>query len=143
MELQKIGKSYIKFKGEAEINIHITSRNDFLILGEKYQFNSPINQLNGDYFVKGKKTKIFQNPEVIQIVYEYELTNSFDTENELNYFDNQRAKSNGNIAQGEYIFRNIDLESELNIIFNNLSIEEIQVDGENTLNCALNVPLIK
>ena len=140
-ELQTISDSYIKFKGIAENTITITSRKDFLTLGGKYKFNSPIDELNGDYLVKTKKTSVLQSGDFISVTYEYELTNSFDVENELNYFDNQRSKTSGNISQGEYIARNIDIENTANIIFNNLEINEIQVDGDNSLQGGLQIQL--
>ena len=139
-ELNKVAESYIKFKGIAEININIISRSDFLILGGKYNFESPVSRLNGNYLVKTKKTNVYQNDSVLNISYEYELTNSFDTENELNYFDNQRAKSNGNIQSGESITRNIDLENEIKILFNNFTYEEIALETDNVLNCILESP---
>ncbi len=142
-ELEKVGQSYIKFKGLPKITLNITARKDFLKLGNKYHFNSPISELRKDYLVKSKTTHIFQNSELIQIAYDYELVNSFDTENELNYFDNQRAKTNGNIDEGETITRNIDIENTASIIFNNLSIEEITITGNNTLNNVLDSPLIE
>lgn len=139
-ELEKVGKSYIKFKGVPEITLTIESRKDFLTLGGKYHFNAPIKKLYGNYLVKTKKTRTIQNPEVLVTVYEYELTNSFDTENELNYFDNQRAKSNGNIGEGETVNRNIDIESYTTIIFNNLQIKEVTTIGNNIIECALDAP---
>lgn len=138
-ELQKVGQSYIKFKGIAEINLNIVSRNDFLILGGKYQFNAPISKLCGDYLVKSKNTNVYQNNSVLEVYYEYELTNSFDTENELNYFDNQRSKATGNIGEGESITRNIDIENTTNIIFSSLEITEI--DSSNILESILESPL--
>jgi len=140
-ELSAIGKSYIKYKGIAEISLNITSDKDFLIIGGKYQFNAPKEELTGEYLVKAKTTNVFQNNGILQVTYDYVLTNSFDTENELNYFDNQRAKANGNIAQGEFISRNIDVENTTLIIFDNLQIESIVAD--NVLDCILDVPFIK
>lgn len=141
-ELMKVAQSYIKFKGMAEISLNIESRKDFLKLGGKYTFNSPINDLNGEYLVKTKNTKILQNSELCQIVYEYVLTNSFDTENEINYFDNQRAKLNGNIGDGETITRNIDLESASSIKFYDTSIEETEVINPTSLDFTLDGVLI-
>lgn len=138
-ELQKVGQSYIKFKGIAEISLNIVSRNDFLILGGKYQFNAPIPKLCGNYLVKSKNTNVYQNNDVLEVYYEYELTNSFDTENELNYFDNQRSKATGNIGEGESITRNIDIENTTNIVFNSLEITEI--DSSNILESILESPL--
>jgi len=141
-ELQAIGKSYIKYKGNAELCVNIVARTEFLKLGGKYQFSSPLNELNGNYLVKAKNTKIIQTNEFVQVKYEYELSNNFDTENELNYFDNQRAKANGNISKGEYIARNIDIENTANIVFSNLQIEEIITQGSNILEEGLELPLI-
>lgn len=124
-ELQSVGKSYIKYKGKAELTLNITSRVDFLTLGGKYKFNSPLSDINGDYLVKTKNTKVLQAGDFIQNIYEYELSNNFDTENEINFFDNQRAKSNGNISQGDFITRNIDIKNTLDIIFNSTTVEEV------------------
>lgn len=140
-ELQAISSNYIKFKGIAELSLNISSRMDFLVLGGKYQFNAPISKLNGTYLVKSKNTKVLQNSGITSIKYEYELTNSFDTENELNYFDNQRSKTNGNIAQGDYISRYIDIENTVNVVFSNLRIEEIDISTGNILDGALDMPL--
>ena len=74
------------------------------------------------------------------IFYTYTLSSSFNSENEINYFDNQRAKAKGNISAGDFIDRNIDIEETANIIFNNLTITEVTIDGDNILNCALNSP---
>lgn len=141
-ELQAVGKTYIKYNGNAEITLNITSRTDFLKLGGKYHFEAPLNELTGDYLVKTKNTNIYQNEGILQIKYEYELSNNFDVENELNYFDNQRAKANGNISQGEYIARNVDIENTANIIFSNLQITELAITGDNTLEAELEMPLV-
>ena len=138
-ELQLVGQSYIKFKGIPEITLTIQSREDFLTLGGKYTFSGPLSQLNGDYLVKTKKTSVTQSGERKWFIYEYELTNSFDVENELNYFDNQRSKANGNISQGEYIARNVDIENTALIIFDNGSLTEVEI-GDNILNAPLNAP---
>jgi hypothetical protein len=74
------------------------------------------------------------------IFYEYELTSNFNSENAINYFDNQRAKSTGNIQEGDFITRNIDIANETQIIFDNLSVKEVSVDGTNVLNSTLNSP---
>ena len=134
-----VGKSDIKFKGRPEITLTITSRNDFLKLGGKYTFSCPLAKLNGDYLVKTKKTSVTQSEEYNWFIYEYELTNSFDVENELNYFDNQRSKANGNISQGEYIARNVDIENTALIIFDNAELIEVEM-GDNILNAPLNAP---
>lgn len=141
-ELQSVGKTYIKYNGNAELTINITASTDFLKLGGKYQFSSPVTHINGEYLVKTKNTNVLQAGDFIQTKYEYELSNNFDTENELNYFDNQRAKANGNISQGEYIARNVDIENTANIIFSNLQITELEITGDNTLESGLEMPLI-
>ena len=141
-ELQLVGQSYIKFNGMAKITLTIKSRTDFLKLGGKYHFDAPIDELDGDYLVKTKKTSVTQSGECNWFVYEYELTNSFDVENEINYFDNQRAKANGNISQGEYVARNVDIENTANIIFSNLQITELEITGDNTLESGLEMPLV-
>ena len=140
-ELQAISSNYIKFKGIAELILNISSRIDFLVLGGKYQFNAPISKLSGTYLVKSKNTKVLQNSGITSIKYEYELTNSFDTENELNYFDNQRSKTNGNIAKGEYVTRNIDIENTANIIFSDLQVKKIDISNANILDGALDLLL--
>lgn len=141
-ELQLVGQSYIKFKGIPEINLTIKSREDFLVLGGKYHFDAPLTELTGDYLVKTKKTSVTQSSEYNWFIYEYSLTNSFDVENELNYFDNQRSKTNGNISQGEYIARNVDIENTANIIFEDLQIIEVTIDSNNVLECALEAPFV-
>lgn len=141
-ELQAVGKTYIKYNGNAELTINITASTDFLKLGGKYQFSSPVANINGEYLVKTKNTTVLQAGDFIQTRYEYELSNNFDTENELNYFDNQRAKANGNISQGEYIARNVDIENTANIIFSNLQITELEITGDNTLESGLEMPLV-
>ena len=141
-ELQAISDTYIKFKGIAENTLNIVSRKDFLILGGKYKLNSSIAELNTEYIVKSKKTSIHQAGDFLSTTYEYELTNSFDLENELNYFDNQRSRVNGNISKDEVIDRNIDIENTANIIFSNLKIKEIK-DVSNTLSGVLQILLIE
>lgn len=141
-ELQLVGQSYIKFNGMAKITLTVKARTDFLKLGGKYHFDAPIDELDGDYLVKTKKTTVTQSGEYNWFIYEYELTNSFDVENEINYFDNQRAKANGNISQGEYVARNVDVENTANIIFSNLQITEVEITGDNTLEAGLEMPLV-
>ena len=61
------------------------------------------------------------------------------------YFDNQRNKATGNIAEGESITRNIDINNSAMIIWENATITEISVsvDGDNALNSVLNSPFIQ
>lgn len=141
-ELQAVGKTYIKYNGNAEISLNITSRIDFLKLGGKYQFNAPLKELTNEYLVKTKNTVVYQNEGILQVKYEYELSNNFDVENEINYFDNQRSKNNGNISQGEYISRNVDIENTANIVFSTIEIKEITVTSDNTLEAGLETNLV-
>ena len=142
-ELQAIGQSYIRYKGSAEITLTVKTQNvDLWNVGQCVStINMPLNQLNVDYMVKSKETNMILTTG--DIFYTYTLSSSFNSENAINYFDNQRAKASGNIKSGDFIDRNIDINNQANIIFNNLVINEIEIDGDNILNCALNSPLIK
>ena len=53
------------------------------------------------------------------------MTSSFNDEKAINYFDNQRAKNSGNIGEGQFIKRNIDIPNEVTIIFDNLQVTEV------------------
>lgn len=141
-ELLAIGNSYIRYKGTAEITVTVkTQNNNIWSVGQKVNIvNMPLEQLNTIYMVKSKETHMILTTG--DIFYTYTLSSSFNSENEINYFDNQRAKASGNIKSGDFIDRNIDIENSANIIFNNLSTEEIGV-GNNVLNCALNSPFIQ
>lgn len=141
-ELQSVGKTYIKYNSNAELSINIVAGSDFLQLGGKYKLDSPVSSINGYYLVRAKNTNVLQSGDFTQIKYEYELNSNFNTENELNFFDNQRAKANGNISQGEYISRNIDIEDTTNIIFSDLQICELIIDSNNTLESNLETPLM-
>ena len=138
-ELAKIGQSYIKYKGEAEIILKIVSRNNLFNVGDIVEFQAPINDLTRDYMIKSKEIDIYTaNNEVF---YTFELTSSFNSENAINYFDNQRAKYIGNIGEGETIIRDIDIENEANIIFYDTNIQEISVDNLSTLDFELDAGL--
>lgn len=138
-ELQKIGQSYIKYKGVPEITLKIETLNNIWNVGERVSFNnSPMIKLQTEYMVK-KKT-IQRIATVDNIFYTYELTSSFNSESAINYFDNQRNKAYGNISEGQYINRNIDIEDSANVIFYDVSINEVQQNGDNILNCVLNSP---
>ena len=140
-ELLAVGNSYIKYKGKPEIEITILSEKDFLTLGSKYYYDAPINDLKNYYLITKKVTKVIQSGDFYMVKYEYTLSNSYDTENEINFFDNQRSKNSGNIGEGETVTRNIDIINTTNIIFSGLNIEEISVIGDNILNSSLNSPL--
>jgi hypothetical protein len=140
-ELIKIGETYIKYKGSAEINLIVKTYNYNLFnVGQLVYFNAPLDELKQQYMVKQKTTTMYVAKNQQNIFIEYTLTSSFNSEREVNYFDNQRNKTKGNISAGEYITRNVDIENTANIIFNNLTVEEIIVDGDNILNSVLNSP---
>lgn len=143
-ELQKIGESYIKYKGTPEIKLTIESRKNTWEVGQRVQFNAPIDELDTEYMVRSKKINYIANQQENQdqLFYTYELISSFNSETEINYFDNQRAKASGNIGEGEYISRNIDIESTAEIIFYDTETTEVQVSGDNELNAILNSPFI-
>lgn len=139
-ELSQIGQTYIKYKGSAEINLVVSTYNyDLFNVGQLVYFNAPLDELKKQYMVKQKEITIYTAKSQQNIFVKYTLTSSFNSEREVNYFDNQRNKSKGNISAGEYITRNVDIENTANIIFNNLTIEEI-AEG-NILNSTLNAIL--
>ena len=140
MELQKIGQAYIQFKGSPEITLTIASTQNTWNVGEIVEFDAPLPELTTNYLVKKKTIRIIST--VDTIFYTYELSSNFNSENAINYFDNQRAKNSGNIGEGEYIDRNIDIENTANIIFSDTSFSETSPVGDNELNCELNSPFI-
>ena len=137
-ELQQIGKSYIKYKGSPEITLTIETGNNIWNVGEVVEFTAPLDELSTSYMVKKKIVKYIAT--IDYIFYTFELTSSFNSETEINYFDNQRAKTFGNIGAGEYIARNIDIENSANIIFYNTSLEDVEVTGDNILDSILDSP---
>lgn len=140
-ELNKIAQTYIRYKGSAEIILKVeTKDNNLYNIGDIVYFEAPIQELAQDYFVKKKETHITATGEEQNIFYTYELSSSFNSENAINWFDNQRNKANGNIASGEFITRNIDIEQTANIIYSNLTINELSIEGNNILDCGLDAP---
>lgn len=139
-DLEKVGQSYIKYKGVAEIILTLSTLTNIYDVGDVVHFNSPITQLDTDFMVKKKSTQIIVTGDYSNVFYTYELTSSFNSESAINYFDNQRNKTYGNISQGEYIIRNIDIENTANIIWDNLTITEVTTTGDNILNSPLNSP---
>ena len=137
MELQKIGQSYIKYKGVPEIKLTIKARSNIWNIGQRVSFTAPITELTTTYMVKAKKIHYIVTAN--EIFYTFELTSSFNAEQSINYFDNQRAKANGNIAEGEYISRNIDIEGQANIIFYDTEVDEVVAN--NTLQSELEIVL--
>ena len=139
-ELQKVGENYIKYKGSAEILLNIkTNNNNLYNVGEIVEFEAPINELNQEYMVKQKITTFY--PLTNDIFYQFTLTSSYNSEQAINYFDNQRAKNEGNIESGEYITRNIDIENTGNIIFDNFTKTEGE-ETNNVLNSILDSPFV-
>lgn len=139
-ELQKIGQSYIKYKGSAEITITLISKKNLFNIGEVITYNSIIDELDNNYMVKSKSINMYINAN--EVFYTYELTSNFNSENAINYFDNQRAKSNGNIGEGETISRAIDIENTALILFYDTEINEVQVQNTTSLDFALDGVLI-
>lgn len=144
-DLAKIGQTYLKYKGSAEIILTIyTTNNDLFNVGEITYFNAPIDELKQDYMVKNKELQTIATGESKNIWYVYQLTSSYNSENAINYFDNQRSKMVGNIAEGDFITRNYDIENSAIIIFENLTINEIDMSNyDNVLDFVLDSPLIK
>ena len=142
-QLQSIARNYIKYKGQAEITLKIQTLNTNLFkTGQQVYFNAPIEELKSDYMVKKKTTEFYIVNDLIHAFYTFELTNSFNSESAINFFDNQRSKANGNISQGEYIARNVDIENTANIVFSTIEIKEITITGNNTLEAGLEMPLV-
>ena len=141
-ELELIGNSYLKYKGTPEINLTVITKDvDLYNIGQIVYFNYPnIEDLSQDYMVKSKKTKIINTATDWNIWYTYTLTSNFNSENAINYFDNQRAKASGNIQVGDYITRNVDIENSCMIIFSNPTATEITIADNNILNAPLNAP---
>lgn len=121
-ELQKIGESYIKYKGTAEIKLKIISKKNLFNKGDIVYFNAPIDELQTEYMVKDKVIDMYIATN--EIFYTFELCSNFNSEDAINFFDNQRAKNQGNIGEGESIVRDIDLESNTLILFYETEIVE-------------------
>ncbi len=120
-ELQAIGQSYIKYKGVPEINLTIECRALNWNVGQVVYFDAPLSQLATDYLVKKLSINYIRNTG--EVFYTYELNSAFNDETAINYFDNQRYKNNGNIEEGKYIDRDIDIENEANLIFYDTILE--------------------
>jgi hypothetical protein len=137
-ELKMIGETYIKYKGSAEVIITLKTRTDIYNVGQSVYFDAPIEELSTEYMVKKKSIEYIAN--INKIFYTYELSSSFNSEAAINWFDNQRNKATGNIAEGESITRNIDIESKATIVFSNATATEITITDTNVLNAPLNAP---
>lgn len=124
-ELNKIARSYLDYKGKAEVQLKIkTLNNDILNIGQQVNFNAPIEDIKGNYLVKKKEIDITKTGNYGNVFYTYTLSNTYNGEQAINFFDNQRRKNEGNIQEGSFITRYVDLNYEANIIFENLQITE-------------------
>lgn len=138
-ELQAIGQTYLKYKGTPEIKLNVATRSNLWNIGDRVTFNAPLTELSQEYMVKSKKTQIITTAN--QVFYTFELTSSFNMERDVNYFDNQRYKARGNIGEGEFISRNVDIENTANVIFYDLEVTEVEIDTTSTLQSELQTPL--
>lgn len=133
-ELNKIARCYLDFKGKAEVQLKIKTLNiDILNIGQQVNFNAPIEDIQGNYLVKSKEIEITKTGNYGNVFYTYTLTNTYNGEQAINYFDNQRRKSEGNLDKGQFITRYIDYNEEVNLIFDNFKItksEEPELDAE-------------
>lgn len=141
-ELNAIGQSYLKYKGIPDVTLTVTSQNkDLFNIGEVSYFDAPLDDLKQEYMVKSKQITVYTTTG--DIFYTYELSSSFNSENAINYFDNQRNKAKGNISAGEFITRNIDLDMNTNIIFQNLQTSSTHVTYDNILNNGFDMAFTK
>lgn len=141
-ELLNIGESYLEFKGSPEIILNVETQNNKLCeLGYVYSFNAPIPELNQRYMCKEVATRIVTTGSQTDIFYEFKLTSSYNGEEAINYFDNQRNKTKGNLKDGQYITRNIDIENVANIVWQEPTIALLTTDGDNILENGLEMPL--
>lgn len=148
-ELGAIAQSYINFKGKEQITLSVTTiDNNLWNIGDVVSFNNDNNEelmnLQDNYVVKKKQAKYIQSnaDEKAFIVYTYTMVNNYNFENEINYFDNQRAKMIGNINEGEYINRYIDYTKIINIIFDEPDIHPVDLEG-NVLDAVLDFSFTK
>lgn len=143
-ELARIADTYLQYKGQTEIILNVTTFNhDLFTIGQQVFFNAPINQLKTNYMVKSKDIQVTKTGINGNVFYTYQLCSNFDSENAINFFDNQRRKNNGNIEDDKFITRNIDIQNTANIIFENLSVQEITISDNNDLNATLNAPFVE
>lgn len=138
-ELQQIGQSYIKYKGNPEITLKIVSRSNLYNVGDQVTFSSPLTELSTEYMVKKKSINYIATQSIIW--YTFELSSNYNSESAINYFDNQRAKRAGNISESDYIIREIDIYSNCQVKWQNTTITETTITGDNVLNAPLNAPL--
>lgn len=134
--LNRIAQSYLNYKGTPEIKLTVkTYYRDIFNVGDRVLFEGPLADLTTNYLVIEKQVEMITSENQQKIFYTYTLSSSFNDENEINFFDNQRRKQEGNIKEGEYITRYIDIPSETNIVFYDLNKNELEIpddilDGE-------------
>ena len=140
--LNQIAQSYLNYKGTPEIILTIKTYNkDIFNIGDRVLFNGPLESLTTNYLVLEKTIQMVTTQDQQEIFYIYKLSSSFNDESAINFFDNQRRKLEGNITEGQYITRYIDIPSETNIIFYDLSKSELQIPND-ILDGELDVELI-
>ena len=130
-ELYKIAKTYIDVKGQSEITLTITTKdNDLFNIGQQVYFNAPLDELKKNYLVKAKEIQITQTVmtewSFINIPYQVHTT----ANKQLTFFDNQRRKSEGNLDKGQFITRYLDYNEEVELIFDNFTITKQENDNE-------------
>jgi hypothetical protein len=140
LELAKIGQSYIKYKSSAEVILTVKTTKDLFNVGDIVEYDSLVNDLDKEYMIKRKVIDMYLNAN--EIFYTYELTSNFNSEQAINYFDNQRAKTIGNIGEGEAIIRDIDIENTANIIFYDTEVEEETISSISELDFQLDGALV-
>ncbi len=138
-ELQAIGQSYLKYKGSPEVILKIESLENIWNIGERVEFEAPLEELSTEYMVKKKTINYITTQD--NVFYTYELSSSFNSETEINYFDNQRSKMMGNIGVGEVVSRNIDIENTANVIFYGLEINQVSITSNDSLQGSLQTTL--
>lgn len=129
-KLLAIAETYLKYKGTAEITLTLQTHNNNLYeVGQIVYFNAPMEELTMDYMIKSKQIAILAiGNNTYDVFYTYELTSSFDSEKAINWFDNQRNKQLGNIEEGQFISRNIDINSTANVLWDNTTFRKINID---------------
>ena len=123
--MNQIAQYYIRYKGNPNITLQVkTLNNDLWEVGQRVYFSTNLNvngldDLNTSYAIKKKTIQQIQNnaDNTSQIFYTYEMSNNYNFENLVNYFDNQRAKTIGNIQEGQFINKYIENKEVINIIF--------------------------
>lgn len=140
--LAKISQTYLDFKGVPEITLTLKTHNkDIFNIGDRVFFNGPLESLKTTYLVISKEIDMITSGNEQLLFYTYKLSSSFNDENAINFFDNQRRKLEGNIEEGQYITRYIDIPSTTNIIFYDNSTSETEIPND-VLDGELDVELI-